>query len=91
MEGGKIKNIEYSKKFLKSLKKLPERMIRQAEEKEKIFKENCFDPRLRTHKLKGKQQYSWAFWINDSYRIKFIFISNNEVLFLNIGTHGIYK
>ncbi len=91
MEVGEIKNIEYSKRFLKSLNKLPKRTIGQAGEKEKIFRENCFDPRLKTHKLKGKQQDSWAFWINDSYRIKFIFLNDNKVLFLNIGTHGIYK
>ena len=91
MERSEIRKIEYSKKFLKSLKKLPERIIRHAEEKERIFKENCFDPRLKVHKLKGKQRDSWAFWINDSYRIKFIFISHDEVLFFNIGTHGIYK
>ncbi len=91
MEKSQIRKIEYSKKFLKSLKKLPERIIKQVEQKEKIFKENCFDSRIKIHKLKGKQRDSWAFWINDSYRIKFIFISNNEVLFFNIGTHEIYK
>ncbi|MCK4781997.1 type II toxin-antitoxin system mRNA interferase toxin, RelE/StbE family [Candidatus Parcubacteria bacterium] len=88
---GRIKNIEYSKKFIKSLKKLPKRVVEQTEQKEKIFKENCFNFQLKTHKLKGGQQHSWAFWINDSYRVKFIFISSDEVLFLNIGTHEIYK
>ena len=52
----------------KSMWKLPERIIYQAEEKE-----------------------TWAFWINYKYRIKFIFLSDNDVLSLDIGTHDIYK
>ena len=35
--------------------------------------------------------YGWAFWINYSYRIKFIFSGEDEVLFLDIGPHDIYK
>lgn len=87
----KIKEIEYSKKFLKSLKKLPERIIDQAEEKERIFKDNFFHPILKTHKLSGKDKECWAFWINHSYRVKFIFLGGEKVLFLDIGTHDIYK
>lgn len=85
------RKVRYSKQFLKSAAKLPKRVIVQAEEKEKVFREDPFDVRLRTHKLSGKDQGAWAFWVNDSYRIKFIFLPNKEVLFLDIGTHKIYK
>ena len=91
MNEEKIKNIKYSKKFLKSLRKLPNRIIESAEEKEIIFKEDPFDARLNTHKLSGRDKGCSAFWINDSYRIKFIFLSKGEILFLDIGTHAIYK
>jgi mRNA-degrading endonuclease RelE of RelBE toxin-antitoxin system len=91
MNEEKTKNIEYSKKFLKSLRKLPNRIIESAEEKEIIFKEDPFDVRLNTHKLSGRDKGCLAFWINDSYRIKFLFLPDGEVLFLNIGTHNIYK
>ena len=87
----KAKRIDYSKKFLKSLKKIPERIIDQAEEKEKIFRENSFNPVLKIHKLSGKDKDCWAFWVNYSYRIKFIFSKEDEVLFLDIGQHDIYK
>ena len=87
----RIKEVEYSKNFLKSLRKLPVRIIDQAEEKEKIFKENPFHPVLKTHKLSGKEKEVWAFWINHSYRIKFIFLSSEKVLFLDVGTHDIYR
>jgi mRNA-degrading endonuclease RelE of RelBE toxin-antitoxin system len=87
----KIKRIEYSEKFLKSLRKLPENLIEKAYEKEKIFKENPFNPILKTHRLHGKDKECWAFWIDYKYRIKFIFLSENEVLFLDIGPHNIYR
>ena len=86
-----IRKVKYAKRFLKSAARLPARIVGQAEEKEKVFRENTFDTRLRTHKLSGKEQGAWAFWINDSYRIEFSFLPNKEVLFLDIGTHKIYK
>ena len=46
---------------------------------------------FRTHKLSGKEKEVWAFWVNFRYRIKFLFLNNGEVLFLDIGTHDIYK
>ena len=77
--------------FKKSYKKLPKRIKEKAKEKEIIFRENPFDQRLKTHKLSGKNKECWAFWITHTYRIKFIFLSNKEILFLDIGTHKIYK
>ncbi len=91
MEERKIKRIDYSRKFLKSLGGLPNRVIKQAEVKERIFKENIFDSRLKTHKLHGKDEEVWAFWIDYHHRIKFIFLDSDEVLFLDIGSHKIYK
>jgi len=59
--------------------------------KECIFRKNPFDKRLKTHKLSGKEKEAWAFRVDYSYRIKFIFLTKNEVLFLDIGTHDFYK
>ena len=58
-----------------------------AKEKELIFRRNPFDARLNTHKLHGKDKECWAFSVIHAYRIKFIFLSDEEVLFLDIGTH----
>lgn len=91
MKERRIKRVEYSNKFLKSLKRLPQKIIKEAEKKEEIFKENPFHPILRTHKLSGRDKESWGLWITLSYRIKFIFLSDEKVLFLEIGTHDIYK
>jgi len=83
--------IRISSRFEKSYKKLPSKIQIKAKQKEAIFRINPFDDRLKTHKLKGEKQDSLAFWIDYSYRIKFIFLNKYEVLFLDIGTHDIYK
>jgi mRNA-degrading endonuclease YafQ of YafQ-DinJ toxin-antitoxin module len=64
MEEERKIRIEYSEKFLKSLKKVPKNLLEKACEKEKIFKENPLNPLLRTHKLHGKDKDCWAFWID---------------------------
>ncbi len=84
-------NVNYSRKFLKEMLKLPSRVVEQAKEKEKVFRLHPFDPSLKTHKLSGKDEGCWAFWINYSYRIKFIFINQSDVLFLEVGLHNIYN
>ncbi len=83
--------IKTSPKFEKNYRRLPQNIKEKAKQKEQIFRENPFNPRLKTHKLSGKDKRCWAFWIDDSYRIKFIFLSKREILFLHIGTHDIYK
>ena len=85
----KIKEIriQYSDKFHKRLKKLPKHILEKAEEREKIFQTNIFDPRLETHKLHGKDKLHWAYSVDRKYRIKFLFLNDNDVLYLTIGTH----
>ena len=84
--------IRTSPRFRKSYQRLPKRIKEKAKEKEFVFRENPFAPQLKTHKLSGKDKECWAFRITKSIRIKFIFLSEQEVLFLDIGPHPkIYK
>jgi mRNA-degrading endonuclease YafQ of YafQ-DinJ toxin-antitoxin module len=87
----KITSIKISSQYKKSFRKFPFRIGEKAIFKIKVFKENSFDPRLKTHSLSGKEKECWAFWVDYHYRIKFIFLSDEEVLFLDIGTHEIYR
>jgi mRNA-degrading endonuclease YafQ of YafQ-DinJ toxin-antitoxin module len=87
----KIKKITYSSHFAKAFKALPEKIKNQAIQKENIFRANCFDTRLKSHKLKGKLKEYWSFSINYSYRILFEFGDDGEVGFIDIGTHSIYS
>ena len=87
----KIKNIHYSSHFARTFKKLPAEIKNQAIQKEKLFKEDCFDEKLKTHKLKGQLENYWAFSVNYSYRIIFEFAGGVSVGFVDVGTHSIYK
>jgi len=86
-----IKKIFTHPRFDKKFHKLPKRAVEKALSREQIFRHDPFDPRLKTHKLHGRDQTLWSFYINRSYRIKFIFISPSEILFLDVGTHNIYS
>ncbi len=86
-----IKKIRLHPNFLKRHKGLPEHKKELYRQKEFIFKQNAFDPRLGTHKLHGELKEFWAFNIDDSLRVVFIFVDEQTVGFINIGPHSIYK
>ncbi len=81
--------IFYSRTFEKQYRKLSSSIKLIAEEKEKIFRTNPFDPVLKTHKLHGKFANFYAFSLNNKYRIIFDF-TKEKVRFHLIGTHDIY-
>ena len=56
----------------------------------KLLAEDAFDPRLRTHKLKGSLANCWASSAGHDLRIVFEFVLQNgdeAILLLSIGTH----
>jgi len=79
----------YNTKFLREYKKLPNKLKDAAEKQEKIFKDNPFDPRLKTHKLHGWLSEFFAFSIDSKYRIIFK-INKNAAYFYSVGDHDIY-
>ncbi len=84
-------NIFYTSKFEKSFQRLPIIIQLLAVGKEKLFRKNLFDPKLRTHKLSWKLNKYWSFSIDYNYRIMFELSESNDVLFINIWDHDIYK
>lgn len=83
--------IFYSPKFGREYKKLPDEIKIMAETKEDMFREDPFDPRLKTHKLTGSLDGFWSFSVNHSYRIIFDFSNEGTAQFYRIGTHDIYN
>ena len=83
--------ILYSSKFAKEYRKLPKRLKLQAEREEKIFRNDPFDPGLKTHKLSGKLKDFYSFSIDHEHRIIFEFANKDTVWFHKVGTHEIYK
>jgi len=83
--------IIYSQKFAREYKKLPSHIKDIAEKQETIFRENPFDSKLKTHKLKGKLSAFFAFSIGYKYRIIFEFAKEQIIIYFHsVGDHDIY-
>jgi len=57
----------------------------------KLFCYDPFLPKLKTHKLKGKWTSFHSFRINYSDRCIFYFLTANEIILYDIGSHEIYN
>ena len=86
----KIHDIYYSPEFLKQWRKIPRNIQNKAKEKEQLFREDCFHPSLKTHKLKGTLSDQWSFYIAYHWRIVF-YLEGNKAIFTTVGTHGVYR
>lgn len=82
--------IYYSPHFSRKFKKIPLYLKKTVVERESIFREDPFDARLKTHKLHGKLKGYLSFSITYKNRILFEFLSNNEVLFVDVDDHLMY-
>lgn len=82
--------ILYSPEFTHRYQRLSADIRNKAKKKEKIFRENPFDSRLKTHKLQGRMSEFWAFSIDFKYRIIFKFEDSDKVRFYTIGGHSMY-
>jgi len=51
------------------------------------FKNNPFEPSLKTHKLSGKLKDYWSFSVEYDLRIIFYFSDKEKVVLVDIGTH----
>lgn len=83
--------IYFSPRFQKLISKIPLEVIEVLTIKQSLFVINPFHSTLKTHKLTGKLNQYYSFSITHSYRIIFEFLGKNKVVFVNIGTHEIYK
>lgn len=79
----------FKKHWIKYLKKLTEKEKEQLKNCLAIFKEDVFDRRLKTHHLKGNLKEYYAFSLSYSDRIVFKLLENEDILFIEIGSHDI--
>ncbi len=82
--------IFHSPQFAREYKKLPQKIQRIAEKREKLFRQDPFYPQLNTHKLKGRLTGFWAYSLDYRFRIIFEFGAKGIVYFHSVGDHGIY-
>ena len=77
----------FEKTFNKYKNSLNEADHRKLKRQFEIFKEDIFDKRLRTHKLKGVLNEYYAFSISHSDRIVFKILEDGGVFLADIGSH----
>jgi len=87
----KIEEILYTPTFKKSFKGLSKDLQNEAIDRERLFRADAFDLKLKTHKLKGRFKNYYSFSISYSHRIVFRFINKDKVLFVDCGDHSVYK
>ena len=77
----------YIKKASKFVKKHSD-LLRQYEKTLKLLEIDPTHPSLRLHSLKGKLKGLYSVSINISYRITLeFFITQNDIILLNVGHH----
>ena len=86
-----IKDVYYYPRFKKSLRKLEVSKRREFEKNLALFIKNPFDPRLNTHKLKGKFKGFWSFSVTYADRVVFEFLPEHSAGFVDVGPHNIYE
>lgn len=86
-----IQNIFYSTHFARAFQRLPKDIQEKAIRREALFRRDCFQPSLKTHKLKGALADYWSFSIDYSYRILFAFGEKNSADFIDVGPHDVYN
>jgi len=79
--------------FIRAAKKLIKKNPQLSEDFQnalKLLSGDAFDPQLKTHKLKGKLEGSWACSVGYDLRIIFRFVQHEQsdaILLESIGTH----
>ena len=89
-----MRQLAWGKTFIRAHKRVIQRHPELQAEIEKALRllaDDPFDPRLRTHKLKGKLLGVWACSIGYDMRLVFEFVKSagkeDDILLMEIGTH----
>jgi plasmid maintenance system killer protein len=88
-----VRNIFPSSRYATAFKKLDPQLQQRLIEREKLFMVNAYHPGLKTHRLEGGlgEKDFYAYYVNDSLRVMFQFISSDGVLYVDVNDHRIYR
>ena len=84
-------DIIYPHVFIRKFQRLETNVQEEVQQKIHLFKDRKNHELLKVHKLHGKFRDQFSFSINYKFRIAFRYISKNEVLFLDIDDHDMYR
>lgn len=81
-------------RFWRNFRKLTENQRQSAKQAWRIFKQNPFDPRLRTHRINALSSLMGrtvhAVVVEGDLRVVF-YVDGSTVVCFNIGSHDIYR
>jgi len=83
--------IDFDRTFNKAYKKRifqNAKLVANTRNKIALFKENRYHPLLNDHALEGKLSHLRAFSVTGDFRIVYYPVSEDHILFLDIGTHN---
>ncbi|MEI6581183.1 MAG: type II toxin-antitoxin system RelE/ParE family toxin [bacterium] len=83
--------ILYKPTFVQKFNKLDKDLQDEVLEKIELFKNINNHSSLKVHKLHGKLQNCYSFYVNYKTRIVFMWKNKKEVVLIVIGDHDIYK
>jgi proteic killer suppression protein len=83
--------IQKTPAFNRRFKKLSEQQKKDFYTALRLFCQDAFHPKLKTHKLKGRWKAFHSFRVNYSDRCIFYFLQNDDILLYDIGSHQIYQ
>ena len=86
-----IKKADPSPHFKRSFTKLPSKIQKKVVARTALFETNPQHPSLRIHKLRGKMKDRWSFSIDRHYRVAFKFVDGDQVVYLDVGDHKVYR
>ena len=80
-------------RYTRSFKHLDPQLQALARKRIVLFRHDPFNVRLDTHRLHGKLKNQWSFSVDSRNRVLFEFVSKakDEVIFLDIGDHSLYR
>lgn len=85
----RIKRIDYSKKFIKSLKKAPKKIQLAFRKRLEIFLSDKFNPILNNHALAGKYEGLRSINVTGDWRAIFKEYGDGKIIyFITINTHS---
>jgi addiction module RelE/StbE family toxin len=81
----------YKPTFIRQYAKLEKNLQEEVLEKIELFKDISNHKNLRVHKLHGTLKDCYAFSVNYSFRILFLYEKKDQVHLLAIGDHDMYQ
>jgi mRNA-degrading endonuclease YafQ of YafQ-DinJ toxin-antitoxin module len=83
--------IYFTKSFLKQVKLFEKDLQEEILEKIELFKNRDNHKSLQVHKLHGYLKDNYSFYVNYRIRIVFTWKDKEEVIFMLVGDHDLYK